>query len=80
MRRRINWPMPDPASAGRSTQCPAAGTRRCCARPCAGPQDMEMTGLRAANVWQTPDLVHSAETGRVPGAAVGVIGPVLALS
>ena len=80
MRRRINSPMPDPASVGRSTHCPAAGTRRCCARAFAGPQDMDMTGLRAANVWRISDLAHSAETARLPGAAGVVIGPVPALS
>jgi len=32
-----------------------------------------MSGLHAANVWQTSDLVHAAKTGWMVGSACGVV-------
>ena len=73
MRRRIYWLMPDLASA-RWTMHDLVQARVDAAHiHFAGPQDMDMTGLHAATVWQTSDLVHAAETGLLLGAAVGSV-------
>ncbi|HKO89504.1 MAG TPA: hypothetical protein VJU61_00035 [Polyangiaceae bacterium] len=44
----------------------------------AGPEGMDMTGLHAANVWQTSDVVHAAKTGWAVGSACGIVVGLLA--
>lgn len=80
MRRRNYWLMPDLASA-RRTMSDLVQARVDAARiHFAGPEGMDMTGLHAANVWQTSDVVHAAETGLVVGGGFGtLIGLVAAL-
>ncbi|SEK69797.1 hypothetical protein SAMN05518845_102429 [Variovorax sp. YR750] len=80
MKRRIYWLMPDLASA-RSVMHDLVRARVDIARiHFTGPEGMDMTGLHAANVWQTSDLVHAAKTGLVVGSACGaVFGLVAAL-
>lgn len=73
MRRRIYWVIPDLASARRTMHDLVQARVDTAHIHFAGPQDMDMTGLHAANVWQTSDLVHAAETGLVLGAAVGSV-------
>ena len=73
MRRRIYWLMPDLASARRTMHDLAQARVATAHIHFAGPPDMDMRGLHAANVWQTSDLVHAAETGLVLGAAVGCV-------
>jgi hypothetical protein len=47
----------------------------------AGSEEADMTGLHAANVWQTSDLVHAVKTGWVIGSACGmVVGLIAALA
>ena len=79
MRRRVYWLLPDLASA-RATMDDLllAGVdlqhMHFMAR-----EDCDMSGLQAASVLQTSDLVRSAEAGLVVGAAVGgLLGAVLA--
>lgn len=71
MHRRVYWLLPDPASA-RATmgELLQAGVelRR---MHFVGREDCDLTGLHAANVLQTSDVIRSAETGLVFGAAVG---------
>lgn len=80
MRRRIYWLMPDLASARRTMRDLVQARVACAHIHFAAPEGMDMTGLHAANVWQTSDVIHAAETGLVLGAAVGsVAGLVTAL-
>jgi hypothetical protein len=47
----------------------------------AASEGADLTGLRAANVWQTSDLVHAAKTGWVVGSASGMaVGLIAALT
>jgi hypothetical protein len=78
MRRRIYWLMPDLASARRAMHDLAQARVDIARIHFAGPQDMDMTGLHAANAWQTSDVVHAAKTGLVIGAAVGSIAGLVA--
>jgi hypothetical protein len=71
MRRRVYWLLPNLASAlGTMDDLLLAGVdvhqMHFMAR-----DDCDMSGLHAANVLQTTDLVRSAEAGLVIGAAVG---------
>ena len=79
-RRRGYWLLPNLASA-RRTMGDLQQARIAAAHiHFAGPEGMDMTGLHAANVWQTSDVVHAAETGLVIGGALGtVVGLVAAL-
>ena len=73
MRRRIYWLIPDLASAGRTMHDLLLAHVDARHIHFAGREGMDMTGLHAANVWQTSDVVHAAETGLVLGGAVGII-------
>jgi len=81
MCRRIYWLLPDlPSARATMEDLREAGVelRRMhfMAR-----EDCDMTGLHSANVLQTSDLVGSAESGLVIGAAVGgMVGAVAAVS
>jgi uncharacterized membrane protein YeaQ/YmgE (transglycosylase-associated protein family) len=80
MRRRIYWLMPDPASARRAMHDLVQARVDVAHIHFAGSEGTDMTGLHAANVWQTSDLVHAAKTGWVVGSACGmVIGLIAAL-
>jgi len=80
MRRRIYWLMPDPASARRAMHDLMRARVDVARIHFAGSEDTDMTGLHAANVWQTSDLVHAAKTGWVVGSACGtVVGLIAAL-
>jgi hypothetical protein len=72
MKQRIYWMLPDLASAGRTmTDLLGAGieTRHI---HFGGRDGLELTGLHAANVLQTSDVVHAAKTGLVVGGATGI--------
>ena len=71
MRRRVYWLLPDlPSARATMDDLMRAGVElrqmHFVAR-----EDCDMSGLHAANVLQTSDVVRSAETGLVIGAAVG---------
>lgn len=81
MRRRTYWLLPDVASA-RATMddllLAGVDLRRMhfLAR-----DDCDLSGLHAASVLQTSDVVRSAETGLVVGAAVGgLLGSIVAVA
>jgi hypothetical protein len=73
MRRRIYWLLPDVESA-RATMDDLLLARiperhiHFVAR-----EDIDLSGLHAANVLQTSDVVRSAEIGLIVGAAVGAL-------
>ncbi len=80
MRRRIYWLLPDLASARRAMD------ELLLARVAeqhihfVGPEGADMTGLHAANILQTSDVIRSAQQGLVIGGAVGaVVGAVAAV-
>jgi hypothetical protein len=79
MRRRVYWLLPNLASAlGTMDDLRLAGVdlhhMHFMAR-----EDCDMSGLHAASVLQTSDLVRSAEAGLVIGAAAGgLLGAVIA--
>ena len=80
MRRRTFWLMPDPASARRAMHDLVQARVDVARIHFAAADGADMTGLHAANVWQTSDLVHAAKTGWVVGTACGiVIGLIAAL-
>lgn len=80
MRRRIYWLMPDLASARRAMHDLVQARVDVAHIHFAGSEDTDTTGLHAANVWQTSDLVHAAKTGWVVGSACGmVVGLIAAL-
>src|SRR6476660_8247876 len=71
MKQRTYWLLPDLASARRTmTDLLAAGveTRHI---HFAARDGLDMTGLHAANVLQTSDVVHAAKTGLVLGSITG---------
>jgi hypothetical protein len=81
MRRRVYWLLPDLASA-RATMddllLAGVGLRQ---MHFVAAEDCDLTGLHAANVLQTTDVLRSAEAGLVVGAAVGgMLGTVAAVS
>lgn len=78
MKQRIYWLLPDLASARRTmTDLLGAGieTRHI---HFAGRDGMDLTGLHAANVLQTSDVVHAAQTGLVFGGGAGICAGLLA--
>src|SRR6478609_5748629 len=71
MKQRTYWLLPDLASARRTmTDLLAAGveTRHV---HFAARDGLDLTGLHAANVLQTSDVVHAAKTGLVLGSITG---------
>ena len=80
MSRRIYWLLPDVASARRTMDdlLLARVTERHI--HFVGREDTDLTGLHAANILQTSDLVRSAEAGLVYGGLGGaVLGVLVAL-
>lgn len=72
MKQRIYWLLPDLASARRTmTDLLGAGIE---ARRVhfAAREGLDLSGLHAANVLQTSDVVHAAETGLLLGGATGI--------
>lgn len=80
MRRRIYWLLPDLASAIRTENDLLLARIAWQQIHFVGREGADMTGLHAANVLQTSDVVRSAQAGLVIGAALGaVVGVVGAL-
>lgn len=80
MRRRIYWLLPDLASAIRMENDLLLARVAWQHIHFVGREDADMTGLHAANVLQSSDLIRSAQTGLVIGAGLGtVLGVVAAL-
>ncbi|MGK6310947.1 DUF1269 domain-containing protein [Variovorax sp. DT-64] len=78
MKTRIYWLMPDLASARRVMHDLVQARVDTAHIHFAGPEGADMRGLHAANVWQTSDLVHAAESGLVIGSAVGAVAGLVA--
>lgn len=72
MKRRIYWLMPDLASARRAMRDLVQARVDVAHIHFAGPEGMDMTGLHAANVWQTSDVLHATKTGWLLGSACGI--------
>jgi len=80
MRRRIYWLLPDLASARRTMDELLLARIEERHIHFVARRDADMTGLHAANVLQTTDLVRSAEAGLCIGALTGgVLGAVMAV-
>jgi hypothetical protein len=73
MKRRIYWLMPDLVSARRVMHDLVQARVDAAHIHFAGPEGADMRGLHAANVWQTSDLLHAAESGLVIGRVMGVV-------
>ncbi|MFZ2648505.1 MAG: DUF1269 domain-containing protein [Burkholderiaceae bacterium] len=73
MRRRIYWLLPDLESAIRTENDLLLARIAWQHIHFVGREDADMTGLHAANVLQTSDVVRSAQAGLVVGAAVGAV-------
>lgn len=81
MRRRIYWLLPDLASARATMDDLLAARVDLRQMHFLARDDCDLSGLHAANVLQTSDVVRSAETGLVVGAAVGgLLGAVAAVT
>ncbi|HEX9721046.1 MAG TPA: DUF1269 domain-containing protein [Ramlibacter sp.] len=78
MKQRIYWLLPDLASAGRTM----AGLRGAGIESrhmhFAARDGLDLTGLHAANVLQTSDVIHAAQRGLVFGGATGICTGLLA--
>lgn len=72
MKRRIYWLMPDLPSARRVMRDLVQARVDVAHVHFAGPEGMDMSGLHAANVWQTSDVVHATQTGWLLGSACGL--------
>jgi hypothetical protein len=78
MRRRVYWLLPDLASARKTMDdlllaCIGEQHMHFVAR-----EDADMSGLHAANVLQTSDVIRAAQMGLVVGGAVGAMLGVVA--
>lgn len=73
MRRRIYWLLPDLESAIRTENDLLLARIAWQHIHFVGREDADMTGLHAANVLQTSDVVRSAQAGLVIGAALGAV-------
>ena len=80
MRRRIYWLLPDLTSAIRTENDLLLARIAWQHIHFVGSEDADMTGLHAANVLQTSDVIRSAQAGLVIGGASGaVLGVLVAL-
>ena len=80
MRRRIYWLLPDLASARRTMDDLLLARITEQHMHFVGRDDADMTGLHAANVLQTSDVIRAAQVGLVIGGAVGAaLGVVAAI-
>lgn len=81
MRRRIYWLLPDLESARRTMDDLLLARIAEGHIHFVGREGTDMSGLHAANVLQTSDLIRSAEMGLViGGAAGGVLGAIVAVA
>jgi uncharacterized membrane protein YeaQ/YmgE (transglycosylase-associated protein family) len=78
MRQRIYWLLPDLESARRTMNDLLLARIDERHQHYVAREDADMTGLHAANVLQTSDVVRAAEMGLVLGAAVGCLAGVVA--
>ena len=80
MRRRIYWLLPDMASARRTMDDLLLARISESHIHFVARENADMSGLHAANLLQTSDVVRSAQAGLVIGGAVGaVLGVVVAM-
>lgn len=80
MRRRIYWLLPDLASARRTMDDLLLARISEAHIHFVASEDADMSGLHAANILQTSDVIRAAQAGLVIGGAVGaVLGVVVAL-
>jgi hypothetical protein len=78
MRKRIYWLLPDLPSAQATMDDLLLAFVDVRHMHFVGREDQDMTGLHAANVLQTSDVVRSAQVGLIIGAAVGGLLGILA--
>ncbi|MGH6624977.1 MAG: DUF1269 domain-containing protein [Burkholderiaceae bacterium] len=78
MRRRIYRLMPDLASARGTMRDLLLARIEARHIHFVGQEGMDISGLHAANIWQTSDVVHAAQTGLVLGAVTGMVAGLLA--
>ncbi len=78
MRKRIYWLLPDLGSAQRTMNELLLARLSEHYIHFMASDGADMTGLHAANILQTSDLVESAQTGLLIGAGVGAAGGVAA--
>ena len=78
MRRRIYWLLPDLANARRAMDDLLLARLDERHIHFVGADDADLSGLHAANVLQTSDLIPAAQSGLVIGGAVGVLAGVAA--
>ena len=78
MRRRIYWLLPDLASARRTMDDLLLARVAEQHMHFVAREDADMTGLHAANVLQTSDVVRAAQMGLVVGGAAGAVLGVIA--
>ncbi|MEO8655485.1 MAG: DUF1269 domain-containing protein [Ramlibacter sp.] len=80
MHSRIYWLLPDVESARRTMDDLLLARIEYRKMHFVGREDCDMSGLHAANVLQTSDVLRSAEAGLIIGAAVGaVVGALVAV-
>jgi hypothetical protein len=80
MQRRIYWLLPDVESAQRTMDDLLLARIPYRRMHFVAREDFDMTGLHAANVLQTSDVVRSAEMGLILGAGVGaLLGVIVAI-
>ena len=78
MRRRIYWLLPDLASARRTMDDLLLARIAEQHMHFVAREDADMTGLHAANVLQTSDVIRAAQMGLVVGGAAGAVLGVIA--
>jgi len=78
MRKRIYWLLPDLDSARRCMNELLLARVSDSYIHFVASEGADMTGLQAANILQTSDLVQSAQTGLLIGAGIGAAGGVVA--
>lgn len=80
MRRRIYWLLPDLASARRTMDDLLLARINERQIHFVAREDEDMSGLNAANLLQTSDVIRSAEAGLVIGGATGaILGAIVAV-
>jgi hypothetical protein len=72
MSRRIYWLLPDLASARRTMDDLLLARTPVQQIHFFGSESVNMSGLHAANVLQTTDLIYAAETGLLMGGTLGI--------
>jgi hypothetical protein len=80
MRTRIYWLLPDVESAQETMDDLLLAHVEYRHMHFFGREDLDMRDLHAANVWQTSDVIRSAEMGLIIGASIGaMIGGLIAV-